>query len=169
MTDQEIQTLSSPDGRYVYATWCTGVGTKGTCMILCLYPERGSDKSQSQTFAICRELAGRLGYGTVALAYLFADQDYDQAGHDTGPESVGPANDTTILEIAAQSEIIIGAWGDFPRIKPRVYEVMKLLAEYDLHAIQTNANGSPAHPLAWRKKAPKLYRAKARSRMPSAG
>lgn len=169
MTAPEIQTLASPDGAFVYAMWATGTGTKGTCMVICLAPETGDAQNPGQTFAICREMATKLGYATVAVAFLFANKSYDSAGHQTGPAAIGPANDTTLAEIAGQAELIIGAWGDFPRIKPRVYEVMNLLGAHDLYAIQTNSNGSPAHPLAWRKKAPKMYRAKVQNRMPSAG
>ena len=133
-------------------------GDKGACMVLGINPLDRSDSKVDKGFENCKAYAERNGYSSLIFANIFAFRNVDPTELVKVPDPVGPENDMWLLKAASDADIIIGAWGDFPRTKNRVYAVMKLLVNYDFYAIQTNRNGSPSHPLAWKKKAAKLYR-----------
>jgi hypothetical protein len=154
---------SSDCGRYQYIRWFEiSPGASKVCTILGLNPVMPDAGKPDQTAGICLEFAKRLGYTKLVIVNLFALVSRGSEGVPMGAEPVGPDNDKWLQEVAAVSHLIVGAWGDYPGIGPRVRAVLGQLKDFDIHCVQANSNGSPRHPLAWRQKAPKLYRAGAR-------
>jgi hypothetical protein len=162
--------ITSDNGVYQYAAWLsTGADKRGICAILGLIPTAIDPAKPDQATEITREFAHRLGYSTVVFINLFALRHVDSVSVPSLSDPVGPENDRWIRKVADQAEIIIGAWGDFPRIGPRVQQVLGVLKDVDIHCVQTNRNGSPTHPLAWRQKAPKMYRRGLTDSLPKVG
>lgn len=159
MAFEEELTITSDCGKYQYLNVVPlENGDKGACVILGLNPLTREEGKTDKGFENCKAYAEKNGYSTLVFVNLYAFKDVDPTALVRLPDPVGEENNQWLLKAAEDSSIIIGAWGDFPRTKNRVYEVMKLLNAYDFFAIQTNRNGSPSHPLAWKKKAAKLYR-----------
>lgn len=152
-------THTSDCGKYQYIKWLElAPGEAKVCTILGLNPMNPEPGKPDQTAGICTEFAKRLGYTKLIFVNLFALVSRGTEGLPIGLEPVGADNDRWIQEVAKVSHIIIGAWGDYPGIGPRVRTVMNALGAFDIYCVQANSNGSPRHPLAWRQKAPKLYR-----------
>ncbi len=161
--------ISSACGNYQYAKWfALQPGNGKVCMTLGLNPVVQTDGSDQAT-AVCIEFAKRLGYTTLVTTNLFSLVSRGEEGLPIGIEPVGADNNKWIYELARQASLIVGAWGDYPRIGQRVYAVLNFLKEFDIHCVQTNKTGAPTHPLAWRQKAPKLYRGRVVESLPEAG
>lgn len=156
-------------GKYRYATWVTlEGGTKGTMAVIALSPLVAGGSTDA-AFRVCRDLAADLGYEKLVIVSLFAAYVASEGDVRTLLDPVGPENNHWTLEAARQADTIVVAWGDFPRIGPRVNTILQMLKELDLYSVQNNRNGTPAHPLAWRLKVPKIYRRGIPAAMPEAG
>jgi hypothetical protein len=162
-------TLDSSCGKYRYVTWTQlGGGTKGTLLLVSLQPLTGSASANS-AFEKAKAFAAGLGYGTMAVVSLFSALALSKDDAQTILDPIGPETDRYITELAAEASLILLAWGDYPRIGPRVTAFLRLTKTHDLFAVQVSRNGAPAHPLAWKMKAPKLFRSGIPSDMPIAG
>lgn len=145
-------------------------GNGKICVVIGLNPALEIDGVTDPAVAICGEFAKRLGYSTLVLVNLFAVQSKGAQGVPMGKDPIGPENNKWILEAAKQAHLIVAAWGDYPRIGSRVTTLLSILKPFDIHCVQANRNGTPTHPLAWRQKAPKLYRGRvADAQLPVAG
>lgn len=161
--------IDSSCGKYRYVTWTTlAGGTKGTMTVIALSPLFAGGASD-QAFQACRSLAEDLGYGKLLIVSLFALHKAEDGDVRALLDPVGPDNDKWTAEAAAQADTVVVAWGDFARIGARANAVMTALKEIDLYSIQNNRSGSPAHPLAWRLKVPKIYRRGMPASYPVAG
>lgn len=141
----------------------------GLFTVICQYPLIESNKSHQQSVKIIEQYAKNLGYADVALVSLFARKELSGDRPSTSFEPVGPENDLWIERVCRESDIIIAAWGDFPEVGKRSRDVLNLINDLDVFAIQLNRNATPTHPLGWKKKAPKVYRRAVSSALPSAG
>jgi hypothetical protein len=157
-------------GRYQYIEWLELAPDNAKVLtVLGLNPVVPDAGKPDQTLGICEEFARKNGYGKLVMINLFALVSKGAEGVPRGAPPTGPENDKWLLEVAQNSTMIIGAWGDYPGIGPRVREVLALLKAYDVYCVQTNSNGSPRHPLAWRLKAAKMYRRGLPDAVPAAG
>jgi hypothetical protein len=155
--------------RYRYAKWHTfASGTKGTLVVIGLAPAPG-DATNDSVFKTCRDFAAEQGYAALIMVNLFAIQNLDPADLASTLNPAGRDNDAWLKAAAARAQTIVVAWGDYPRIRPRVDALLRLLESYDLYSVQNNKNGTPAHPAAWRLKAPKMYRRRIADVLPVAG
>ena len=155
----EIVEVITEDQKFQFAKWVElEGGTKGLLTVISLSPNSGMTSGQDRAFESCREFAEKAGYSRVALVYLYGHRAFDPSTHFDDGEETGADCDKWIAALCDQAEMIVVGWGDFPRIKKRVYQVMNGLGQYDLFAVQLNANGTPTHPVQWKRKAAKMYR-----------
>lgn len=159
MTEFSDLIISSNCGKHQYVEIIPiEGGDKGACAVIGICPQGRVPGKTDKAIENCVAFATRSGFSSVILVNLYSYLNCDPNEVPRISDSIGSDNDAWILKAAEDSDLIIGAWGDFPRIKNRVYSVLKILDSFDIYAIQTNRNGSPSHPMAWKKKAAKLYR-----------
>lgn len=159
MSDFSDLIIKSNCGKYQYVEIIPlEGGDKGACAVIGICPQERVEGKTDKGIENCIAYASRNGYSSVILVNLYSALNCDPNEIGKITDSNGNENDAWLLKAAEDSDFIIGAWGDFPRIKNRVYSVLKTLDSFDIYAIQTNRNGSPSHPMAWKKKAAKLYR-----------
>ena len=159
MTEESI-IISSECGvdRYTETLMLGGGNGKGSCVIIGLCPQTSDAQGAKKFREICIDYASRNQFDALVLVNLYAKVDLAPTDLMIGDDPVGPENDDWLVKACESADLVVGAWGDFPRTKKRIYSVLRLLDAYDIYAIQTNRNGTPSHPLAWKLKAAKMYR-----------
>ncbi len=107
----------------------------------------------------CCQWVRAWGYGGLWVVNAFALRSTDpaalRAAAKTGQDPVGPENDDYIHNIAqgcheTESIIVVGS-GRHASLLNRHQQMRELLADFSLHALGINKDGSPEHPLYLRK------------------
>jgi hypothetical protein len=120
---------------------------------LMLNPSTADEMADDPTVARCHKRALTSGFARFEVINLFALRSTDPAALYKHANPIGPDNNTAILQCAqstlASGGQLICAWGNHGQFKQRADDVMAMLraAGIPLHALKTNKNGSPAHPL----------------------
>ncbi|MEO8241512.1 MAG: DUF1643 domain-containing protein [bacterium] len=146
--DAASEAVYSPDSRYRYAltrVWAAGPRV----LFVMLNPSTATEVQNDPTVERCERRARALGYGSFAVANIFAFRATDPRVMRAEPDPVGPENDRTILNLAGQADRIICAWGSHGSHLDRGQVMEKLLRATDrelFHLGLTQA-GQPRHPL----------------------
>ena len=85
------------------------------------------------------------GYGGVLVANLFGFRATSPNELRAYHEPVGKENDLWVHKIAKEAVIKVAAWGNYGKFLNRSEKIMASLDQ--LHCIQMNKSGEPAHPL----------------------
>jgi hypothetical protein len=124
-----------------------------------LNPSRADDLVDDPTIRRCIGFSRRWGCGSLVAVNLFALRTPWTRELGEHPSPVGRANDRHITLSAsgggwagwpaAQSGLVIAAWGSLPLAQPRGRRVRALLVEagVPLHCLGVTRDGSPRHPL----------------------
>jgi hypothetical protein len=160
--DEENGAMFSPCKQYRYALWRTiAGGSDREFAMLGLNPSTADHRVNDPTVTRCINRARDLGYGKFWMLNLFAWRDTDPKGMKAAIEPVGIENDQIIRMVVSQCEMVVCAWGAHGKYKGRADAVLKLLSDYDLHALKITKGGFPQHPLYLPNKLqPTLWRAK---------
>jgi hypothetical protein len=127
-------------------TW----GTQPHVLFIMMNPSTANPTADDPTVAKCRRLAVKWGYGGIHVGNTFAYRATDQNRLAQVADPVGPDNDAHLLDMAAQSALLIFAYGQpkHRRLKERGLAVARLLvSRYRLHVLRLSKNGTPCHPL----------------------
>ena len=139
----------SPCDEYRYALWRREdslFAGGGQLLFVMLNPSTADADADDPTIRRCRGFAQRLGYGTLAVANLYAFRATSPADLHDAADPVGPENDEWIDKLADEADRIIVAWGaDVGPIADRAERVLHRLGEVD--ALGLTASGQPRHPL----------------------
>ena len=140
--------LYSPDQTYRYALtrdWAPGARV----LFVMLNPSTATEVQNDPTVERCERRARALGYGGFAVANIFAFRATDPRLMRAAADPVGPANDATILDLAAKADRIICAWGSHGLHLDRGAQVTALLraSSRDLFHLGLTKTGLPKHPL----------------------
>lgn len=79
------------------------------------------------------------------MANLFAFRATDPSDMMAANEPVGSENDTWLNNLSKDAGIVVAAWGNKGSYLDRSTQVKNILP--DLHYIEMNKSGEPAHPL----------------------
>ena len=131
--------------KYRYALWRIWDGNKPLVMIIGLNPSTADETSNDPTITRCKSFARSWGYGGVLVANLFGFRATFPNELRTYNEPVGKENDLWIHEIAKEAVIKVAAWGNYGKFLNRSEKILASLDQ--LHCIQMNKSGEPAHPL----------------------
>jgi len=127
-------------------TWDSSIAP---LVMLMLNPSTADQVVNDPTVERCQRRAKRMGAGGLVVVNIFAlrSTDPDRLYHHEDP--IGPRNDQSILDACAGAMIVIGAWGTHGAFKGRGDQVAAMVrdAGFELHALGTNKDGSPKHPL----------------------
>lgn len=134
--------------RYRYALhriWAPGP----RALFVMLNPSTATEVQNDPTVERCERRARVLGFGSFAVANIFAFRATDPRVMRAAADPVGPENDAAILAAAVESDRIVCAWGNHGLHLGRGAAVEGLLRGLDrplLHLGITGA-GQPKHPL----------------------
>ncbi len=135
--------------RWRYLLWRRWDPSLPVANFLMLNPSTADERVLDPTCTRARRYAERWGYGALIVTNVFGWRATDPAALRQVDDPVGPGNDRAILRAAAQSDLLVCAWGNHALLEGRSAAVRRLLREAGvaLHALRLNANGEPAHPL----------------------
>ena len=114
-----------------------------------LNPSTATELQNDPTVERCERRARALGFGSFAVANIFAIRATDPRVMRADADPVGPGNDLAILEVVAQAERIVCGWGSHGAHLGRGAAVEALLrgTGRDLHQLGLTLAGAPKHPL----------------------
>lgn len=127
---------------YRYALWRTWDDAKPFVMIIGLNPSMTED---NPTITRCANFAKAWGFGGVCVANLFAYRAAVPREMLVASDPVGKENDAWLAKLSEKAGLVVAAWGNDGGFLKRSHQVTSLLS--DLHCIQINKSGEPAHPL----------------------
>ena len=146
--DAASSAIYSPDSRFRYALtriWAPGP----RALFVMLNPSTATELQNDPTVERCERRARAMGFGSFAVANIFAYRATDPKAMRAQPDPIGPQNDAAILDLATQADQIICAWGSHGAHLDRGAAVESLLRATGrplMHLGLTQA-GHPKHPL----------------------
>jgi hypothetical protein len=126
-------------------------GRGPTALIAMMNPSGADWNVGDQTVMKTSRIFRRLGYGGQWIGNACAYRHVSPRALLAVEDPVGPKNIPAILEMAAQSHIVVVAHGRLPgRLQRHATEMCEALlnAGHDLHVLALTASGVPMHPLA---------------------
>ncbi|MGI9331693.1 MAG: DUF1643 domain-containing protein [Gammaproteobacteria bacterium] len=129
---------------YRYALWrCWGAG--GQVLFVMLNPSTADARDDDPTIRRCSALARDWGFGSLAVANLFAFRATRPAVLKRASDPVGPRNDGWIARLCGEADLVVAAWGNHGAYAGRAARVRSTLSRP--HHLGLNKTGEPAHPL----------------------
>jgi hypothetical protein len=114
-------------------------------MFIGLNPSIADENIDDPTLIRCMRFSDAWGYGGVVMANLFAFRATLPTDMKQAKNPIGRGNNQWLQKLAAESGIVIAAWGNDGRYLARSQQVRELLPK--LHYLRLNKSGEPAHPL----------------------
>lgn len=138
----------SDDEAYRYLlvrAWATGPRV----VFVMLNPSTATETQNDPTVERCERRARALGFGSFAVTNIFAYRATDPKVMRSVADPVGPHNDAAILQMAAEADRVICAWGTHGLHLGRGAKVEGLLRQRGLalHHLGLSKGGLPKHPL----------------------
>jgi hypothetical protein len=127
-------------------------GTEPRVLFVMMNPSTADPEVDDPTVAKCRRFAVKWGYGGMHVGNTFAYRATDQNRLTEVDDPVGPENDGHILAMAADSQLVVFAYGQpkHRRLKTRGITLAQLLLRrggIHPHILRLSKNGTPWHPL----------------------
>ena len=145
------------DGIYryhLYRAWPSAslLDMNGSVLWIMLNPSTATDTQLDPTLRRCLGYTQAWGFSRMDICNLFAYRSTSpEAMLDaakSGIDIVGPRNDEYIIHQAAEADLVMCGWGKDGNYAGRAKHVMDLIRDWTkLHALNTNIDGSPCHPL----------------------
>lgn len=135
-------------GRYRYSLRRTWRQQHGYLLWIMLNPSTADALKDDATIRKCMGFARRWGYGSIAVANLYAYRATHPVELETAADPVGPDNDEWIRRLARDATGICAGWGGSgpARLKERVMRVVELLPPVEVACIGRTRGGHPRHP-----------------------
>jgi hypothetical protein len=154
----------SPDERYRYRLLREWDKTSPRLLFVMLNPSKATAERSDGTVTRCIEIAKRFGFGSLAVANIFALRSTDPKALYVEKDPIGELNDLYIKAEALSAAEIICAWGTHGELKDRGREALGIICSATaitgapIKCLKRNADNSPHHPLRLSKSiVPELY------------
>jgi hypothetical protein len=132
--------------RYRYSLWRRwGDASLGYAMFIGLNPSTADEVEDDPTIRRCIQFAKDWGYGALCMTNLFAFRATYPAVMKAQEDPVGPENDTSLLHLAKDADVVVAAWGTHGSHQGRGKHVGGMLA--NLTCLRLTKAGHPGHPL----------------------
>ena len=131
--------------KYRYALWRMWDENKPLVMIIGLNPSTADETRNDPTITRCISFARSWRYGAVCVTNLFGFRATAPSELKAYHDPIGKENDAWVHEMAKEAAITVAAWGNHGKFLNRSIEFLSSLDQ--LHFIQMNKSGEPAHPL----------------------
>lgn len=126
-------------------------------MMVGLNPSTADEFSDDPTVRRCIGFAKREGCGTLVMTNIFALRSTDPRELYRGHAIVGIDNDRWLARTAAESDLIVCAWGNHGKLSGRGEQVVELLSFWTLQCFGTTRERQPKHPLYLRADSPLIH------------
>ena len=167
MNKPEHKTEFSPCRRYRYTLWrewpkesfdmfdgCND-GERGSdnrheyLMVIGLNPSTADETRNDPTIRRCIDFAKRWGFGALCMTNLFAWRDTKPENMKRAEYPIGEENDFWLGACALNAGLVLAAWGKNGSHLNRASQVQQDFKScgFKMHALKTNRDGSPMHPL----------------------
>ena len=147
-----MSAVISPCGLYRYRLERDGAPATSTTAVIMVNPSTADAANDDATIRKLRGFGSRHGWGRIIVGNLFAFRatDVRELAHAIDP--IGPENDHHLLQIAADADRVIFAWGPVakqPRaLRARWERVADIFSHLPRLTIGAPARcGHPRHPL----------------------
>lgn len=139
-------------GRYRFELGRSWDDSLPSLVFVMLNPSTADADVDDPTIRKCVGFAQRFGYGSMAVANLFAYRATDPAELKRAGYPVHPEEDDRLEQLCTDwdgQSTIVCAWGSNAKGLARVQRVRELLTRggNTIMALHMNADGTPAHPL----------------------
>lgn len=141
--------IFSADERHRYVLWREWNAALPLITWFMLNPSTATHEVLDPTIRGCLQRAMQWGYGRLVVVNLFALRSTDPAGLALVSDPVGNRNDAYIDQALAVSDRVVCGWGNASAVGRRGNDVLARMRQQGVvpHALATNRNGSPKHPL----------------------
>jgi hypothetical protein len=141
------RTIFSSCRTYRYVLWRELDAHKpGYALFIGLNPSTADEVADDPTIRRCKDFARQWGYGAVCVANLFAYRATKPAKLKAALAPVGRANDRWLIQLAAEADVVVAAWGVHGSFAGRDQDVVALLKRQFSYLALTKS-GQPRHPL----------------------
>ncbi|WP_202443263.1 MULTISPECIES: DUF1643 domain-containing protein [Photobacterium] len=145
MINMKKSAVLSSCRKYRYELWRTWDDSKPYAMFIGLNPSTADETEDDPTIRRCINFAKSWGYGGLCMANLFAYRATQPEDMKRASDPIGDKNDETLILLAQNAGVIVGAWGNDGVFLNRSEDVRALISE--LNVLKVNKSGEPAHPL----------------------
>ncbi|WP_318521858.1 DUF1643 domain-containing protein [Photobacterium leiognathi] len=145
MINMKKSAVLSSCRKYRYELWRTWDDSKPYAMFIGLNPSTADETEDDPTIRRCINFAKSWGYGGLCMANLFAYRATQPEDMKRASDPIGDKNDETLILLAQNAGVIVGAWGNDGIFLNRSEDVRALISE--LNVLKVNKSGEPAHPL----------------------
>lgn len=138
----------SPCRKYRYTLWriwTPPAHTLRPVMFIGLNPSTADELQDDPTIRRCVGFAKSWGFNGLVMTNLFAYRATKPEDMMTQEDPIGPENDGILGNLAAQTPVVVAAWGVHGTHANRAAEVLRKLPH--MHYLRFTAGGHPAHPL----------------------
>ncbi len=117
-------------------------------MFIGLNPSTADETQDDPTVRRCIRYAQDWGYNALYMTNIFAFRATDPRIMKGASDPVGPDNDETLIRLAADSGIVVAAWGNHGTHQGRE-NVVRHFERFrrNLHVLKLTKAGHPCHPL----------------------
>ncbi len=98
--------------KYRYALWRVWDSNKPLVMFIGLNPSTADDVNNDPTVTRCINFAKDWGYGGLCMANIFSYRETDRHIMKEQNDPIGPDNDKWLKKLAAESGLVVAAWGN---------------------------------------------------------
>ena len=137
----------SKDRIHRYALWRTWQKSKQIAMFIGLNPSTADEIKNDPTVTRCINYAEHWGYGGMIMANIFAFRATDPTIMKNAADPVGSENNSWLVKLAHNADLIVAAWGNHGEFMERGLEVLRLLKDFQLYCLDMNKTRQPKHPL----------------------
>jgi hypothetical protein len=138
--------IFSPDRKYRYTLRRMWEKTLPQVMFIGLNPSTADEVEDDPTIRRCLGFAKAWGFGSLVMTNLFAIRGTDPKILKEVEDPIGcDNNDRYLLQMAKESQLIIGAWGSNGTLLNRGNVVKRLIP--GMRMLGLTKNGQPKHPL----------------------
>ena len=131
--------------KYRYALWRMWNEHMPIAMIIGLNPSTADQTRNAPTITRCINFSRSWGYGGVCVTNLCGFRATAPTELKAHHDPIGKENDAWVHEMAKGVAITVAAWGNHGKFLNRSDKFLTTLDQ--LHCIQMNKSGEPAHPL----------------------
>lgn len=110
-----------------------------------LNPSTADAHQDDPTIKRCIGFAQLWGYGSLAVANLFAFRTAFPQALKRCTEPIGPENDIWLMALASEADTLVAAWGNHGQLLSRSRQIKALLPR--LMCLGLTKSGEPKHPL----------------------
>lgn len=121
--------------------------TKPYLMFIGLNPSTADHEMDDPTIKKCIGFAEKLNFGGICMCNLFAFRATNPNDMMSSQSPIGIDNDLYVTMHAEKAGMVIAAWGNTGYYLHRDKEVLALLSNVDVFALNINKSGQPQHPL----------------------